>query len=110
MTLWEFLSTDDDPLVRAHVLTQARHAIERIHQGGLFHADLNLHNLFVTHSGESFTVVILDLDKARLYPGPLPVRLRQDNFHRLLRSARKPDPAGRLLDAAGLDVLVGARP
>jgi hypothetical protein len=110
MTLWEFLSTDDDPLVRAHVLTQARQAIECIHGGGLFHADLNLHNLFVTHSGESFKVVILDLDKARLYPDPLPPRLCQDNFRRLLRSARKLDPAGRLLDTAALDILVGARP
>jgi 3-deoxy-D-manno-octulosonic acid kinase len=110
MTLWKFLSTDDDAHVRAHVLTQARHAIVRIHQGGLFHADLNLHNLFVTRSGESFMLVVLDLDKARLYPGPLPQRLCQRNFRRILRSARKLDPAGRLLDTAALDILVGARP
>jgi len=110
MTLWEFIRTDDDPVVRTHVLEQARRAIERIHQGGLWHADLNLHNLFVTRSGESFAVVILDLDKARLYPGALPPELRQRNFRRLLRSARKLDPEGRLLDRAALGILIGARP
>jgi 3-deoxy-D-manno-octulosonic acid kinase len=110
MTLWEFLGTDDDPVVRTHVLEQARHAIARIHQGGLDHADLNLHNLFVTRAGESFTVVILDLDKARLYPDALPLRLRQRNLRRLARSARKLDPARRLLDDAALGILIGARP
>ena len=110
MTLWEFIRTDDDPIVRAHVFEQARHAIERIHQGGLCHADLNLHNLFVTRAGESFTVVILDLDKARLYPGTLPPHLRQRNLRRLARSARKLDPARRLLDDAALNLLIGARP
>ncbi|HXR25722.1 MAG TPA: lipopolysaccharide kinase InaA family protein [Candidatus Binataceae bacterium] len=110
MTLWEFIRTDDDPVVRTHVLEQARHAIERIHQGGLCHADLNLHNLFVARAGESFTVVILDLDEARLYPGPLPPHLRQRNLRRLARSARKLDPARRLLDDAALNLLIGARP
>ena len=110
MTLWEFLRTDDDPVVRAHVLAQARDAIARIHQGGLCHADLNLHNLFVTRAGESFTVVILDLDKARLYPDALPPQLRQRNLRRLARSARKLDPAHRLLDAAALGILIGVRP
>jgi 3-deoxy-D-manno-octulosonic acid kinase len=109
MTLWEFVRIDDDPSVRAHVLAQARQAVERIHQGGLFHADLNLHNLFVTHSGESFAVVILDLDKARLYPGPLAAPLRQRNLDRLTRSARKLDPTHRLLDDAALNILIGAR-
>lgn len=110
MTLWELIRTDDDPVVRTHVLEQARHAIARIHRGGLFHADLNLHNLFVTHSGESFAVVILDLDKARLYPGALPPRLRQRTLRRLARSARKLDPAGLLLDHAALGILIGGRP
>jgi 3-deoxy-D-manno-octulosonic acid kinase len=110
MTLWELVRTDDDPVVRTHVLEQARRAIEQIHQGGLFHADMNLHNLFVTHSGESFAVVILDLDKARLYPGALPPQLRQRNLRRLARSARKLDPAGHLLGHAALDILIGGRP
>ncbi len=66
MTLWQFLETDDDPVVRSHVLGQAQAAIETMHTKGLSHADLNLHNLLVTQAGESFTVMILDLDKSRL--------------------------------------------
>src|SRR5208282_4203270 len=36
MTLWEFLRTDDDPIVRSHVLGQARAAIDAMHDKGLF--------------------------------------------------------------------------
>jgi len=66
MTLWKFLRTDDDASVRTHVLERAREAIETMLQRGMYHPDLNLDNLFVTPHGESFAVIILDLDKARL--------------------------------------------
>lgn len=105
MTLWEFLQTDEDPIVRSHVLGQARAAIETMQDQGLCHADLNLNNLLVTRAGESFGVLIIDLDKARLLDGPLPARMRRANAARLRRSARKLDPSGRLLDAAALKIL-----
>jgi len=105
MTLWEFVRADDDPVVRSHVLLKARAAIATMHNQGLFHADLNLHNLFVTQAGESFAVVILDLDKARLYDAPLSPALRRENAQRLIRSARKLDPSGRYFDNAALKVL-----
>jgi len=105
MTLWEFLRTDDDPTVREHVLQQVRSAIDTMHRGGLFHADLNLHNLLVTKAGESFAALILDLDKSRLYDGPVPEAKRRENGRRLLRSARKLDPSRRYLDEAALTIL-----
>jgi hypothetical protein len=107
MTLWEFVEADDDPLVRTYVFEQARRAIETIHRGGLLHADLNLHNLFVTRAGESFTVVVLDLDKARLYRNAVPAPLRQRNLRRLVHSARKLDPERRIFDDSALGVLTG---
>jgi len=107
MTLWDLLRTDDDAMVRAHVIGNARGAIDRMHQLGLWHADLNLHNLFVTHRGESFAVVILDLDKAKLFRGPVAAAMRKRNFARLARSARKLDPAGRVIDAPALLALTG---
>ena len=105
ITLWEFLRTDDDPHVREHVLGLARQAIDAMHAGGLVHADLNLHNLLVATGAERFSVAILDLDKARLlaYPAPAPIRRR--NLDRLLRSARKLDPEGRIIDAAAREIL-----
>ena len=105
MTLWQFLQTDDDPTVRSHVLEQARAAIETMHTKGLSHADLNLHNLLVTKARESFAVMILDLDKSRLYDSPLSPAMRRANLARLARSARKLDPAGKILDAAALAIL-----
>ena len=105
MTLWEFLKTDDDPTVRSHVLAQARTAIDTMHAKGLFHADLNLHNLLVTQTNESFTVVIIDLDKSRLFDAPVSSAMRRANAARLLRSARKLDPSRKFLDAAALSIL-----
>jgi len=105
MTLWDFIRHDDDPVVRGHVLLRARESIATMHNRGVFHADLNLHNLFVTQKGESFEVVILDLDKARIYPSPLTEKLRRENAARLLRSARKLDPESRYLDDAALKTL-----
>jgi hypothetical protein len=105
MTLWQFIKTDDDPTVRNHVLAQARAAIDAMQTKGLFHADLNLHNLLVTQARDSFTVIIIDLDKARLFDAPLSAAMRRANAARLLRSARKLDPSGKYLDAAALSIL-----
>jgi 3-deoxy-D-manno-octulosonic acid kinase len=105
MTLWEFIQTDDDPIVLKHILMTARAAIVTMHDKGLFHADLNLHNLMVTQSGESFKVMIIDLDKARLFDSSLDASQRHANAQRLIRSARKLDPQGRYLDASALSIL-----
>jgi len=105
MTLWQFIETDDDPTVRNHVLAQARAAIDAMQAKGLFHVDLNLHNLLVTQARDSFTVIIIDLDKARLFDAPLSAAMRRANAARLHRSARKLDPSGQFLDAAALAIL-----
>jgi len=105
MTLWEFLRTDDDSSVRLHVLELARAAIETMLGAGVHHPDLNLDNLFVTPRGESFAVIILDLDKARLRPRAVSGAGRRRIAARLMRSARKLDPDGRLLGPAALSVL-----
>lgn len=105
MTLWDFIRTDDDPRVRIHVLELARRTIDTMHQRGVFHADLNLHNLFVITGGNSFAVIVLDLDKAKLFDGPLSPALCRRNSARLLRSARKLDPHGQYLDSRALSIL-----
>ena len=107
MTMWQFVQTDDDPLVRMHVAGQVRQAINLAHQKGLFHADLNLHNVFITTVGERFTVALLDLDKARILGGPLAPALRASNLARLRRSIRKLDPKGRYFDASIIATLTG---
>jgi tRNA A-37 threonylcarbamoyl transferase component Bud32 len=108
MTVWQFVQTDDDPLVRLHVAGQVRQAINLAHQNGLFHADLNLHNIFITNTGERFTVALLDLDKARISNGALSPALRERNFVRLRRSIRKLDPNSRYFNQAMIMTLTGA--
>ena len=53
-----------------------------MHDKGLFHADLNLHNLLVTQARDSFSVVIIDLDKSRLFDAPLSTAMRRANAAR----------------------------
>ncbi len=99
MTLWQFLNAGHDRMVRLQVIEQARATIDTMHRRGLYHSDLNLHNLFVTSIGDRFAVIILDLDKARLHPPPLGDALIHENLTRLARSARKLDPFERYLDS-----------
>ncbi len=105
LTLWEFVRTDDDPEVRAHVFRLVRRAVDRMHEAGLFHADLNLHNVLVTPEGESISIVLLDLDKARLYPRALPNFMRRRNLARLARSIRKLDPRAVYFDNSAMATL-----
>jgi Lipopolysaccharide kinase (Kdo/WaaP) family len=97
MTLWQLMLSGCEPQVRRQALEQARASIDCIHDGGLYHADLNFHNLFVSLGAKPLRVVILDLDKARIFPDALPRALRQANFDRLKRSARKLIAAGARL-------------
>jgi tRNA A-37 threonylcarbamoyl transferase component Bud32 len=105
MTLWELLCTDDDPVVRSLLVEEARRVIDLMHEAGLYHDDLNLHNLFVTRRAESFTTVVLDLDKARLYPKALDRQLRRRNLERLRRSVHKLDPTARIFTPPVLALL-----
>lgn len=109
MTLWQFVQTDDDPQVRMHVAAQARRTIDFAHKKGLFHADLNLHNIFITTAGESFSAVLLDLDKARIYSGSLAASLRANNLARLRRSIGKLDPEHHYFSQPMIDTLTSAK-
>jgi tRNA A-37 threonylcarbamoyl transferase component Bud32 len=91
MTLWQFVEADDDRISREHVLRAARGCIDRMHEAGVFHGDLNLHNLFVSTALERLDVVILDFDKARIFNRPLSSGARWRNLRRLARSIRKLD-------------------
>ncbi len=96
-TLWSLLLSGVEHDLRRAALAQARATIDQLHEGGLCHADLNFHNLFVCTGRPALRVVALDLDKARLYRGALPARRRRANFSRLARSARRLNTAGALL-------------
>lgn len=71
-------------LPRAPVAEVAR-AVRRMHDRGVWHADLNLQNILVTKSGE---VRIIDLAGSKV-KRPLPESARMDNIARLYRSLVK---------------------
>jgi hypothetical protein len=93
MTMWEFVKVETDPLSLSHVVRMARYAIDTMHEHGLIHDDLNLHNLYVSMAGDGFSVVLLDFDKAKLVSRAVPV------FQR--------DPEGRYLNDAALKIMTG---
>ena len=108
MTMWEFVKVETDPRSLGHVVRMARYSIDTMHEQGLLHDDLNLHNLYVSMAGDGFTVVILDFDKAKLSSREVPRLQRKRNFKRLAASIRKLDPQGKYLDAASLKIMTAA--
>jgi tRNA A-37 threonylcarbamoyl transferase component Bud32 len=107
MTMWEFVKVETDPRSLTHVVRMARYSIDTMHEHGLFHDDLNLHNLYVSMAGDGFSVVILDFDKARLSSRAVSRPRRKRNLKRLAQSIRKLDPEKRYLDDAALKIMTG---
>jgi hypothetical protein len=105
MTMLEFIKVETDPRSLSHVVRMARYAIDTMHEHGLVHDDLNLHNLYVSMAGDGFSVVLLDFDKAKLLSRAVPPSQRKRSLKRLAQSIRKLDPEGRYLDAAALKIM-----
>lgn len=73
--------------------------VRGMHEYGVFHADLNAANIFLTETGP----YLLDFDKARLTRKTLSATQRGNNLARLHRSLKKhgiPDAAFRQLEDA----------
>ena len=59
------------------------HAIRRLHDRQVFHADLNGHNLLLDDAGQAW---VIDFDRCAIRPG---TSWKPQNLERLLRSLRK---------------------
>ncbi|HTO52087.1 MAG TPA: lipopolysaccharide kinase InaA family protein [Myxococcota bacterium] len=76
--------------VRQELLREVGAAVRRLHDAGVDHRDLQLHNILVTEDGGQRRIVVVDLDRAVYHPrGGLSPRLRARNLGRLTRSAVK---------------------
>lgn len=72
------------------VFTGCGRAIRAMHDAGIWHADLQVKNLFVAPDG----IMLLDFDRAKIYKD-VGIRLRSSNLLRLRRSMEKRGwPAG----------------
>ncbi|MDP3560528.1 MAG: 3-deoxy-D-manno-octulosonic acid kinase [Legionellaceae bacterium] len=76
--LADFISEDNN----LSLWRQAGALIRQFHDYGVFHADLNCHNILVAESG----LYLIDFDKGTLKQGE---RWKQENLHRLKRSVDK---------------------
>ncbi len=85
----EWLQTNP-PVEGRQVLTdKVLQTINTMHESGISHADLNLTNILVRNDADQYEVLIIDFDRARIFPAPLPSAHRKRNLARLRRSIAK---------------------
>ena len=90
------LARADGTIAREALAASAGRTVARLHDAGVFHADLNLGNILVTDDPTHVESTLVDFDRARLATGPLDPTARRRNLRRLGRSLRKLDPGGRV--------------
>ncbi|MFQ5682101.1 MAG: lipopolysaccharide kinase InaA family protein [Candidatus Binatia bacterium] len=73
------------------VLRAAARSLRRMHRQGIYHKDLNLKNILIRREAEEIRSYIIDFDKARLFPAPVPSEKSRKNLKRLYRSVCKLD-------------------
>ena len=98
---------------RDDMLRDAGRQVAAMHAAGVAHPDVNLRNLLVADEGGAPQVWLLDFDKARVSPTPVPRARRATDLRRLARSARKlkaglgPDDWAAVQEGYGDDWPVG---
>ena len=90
---WAWLQAEEGAVSRDAGLRSIAESVRRLHQQGVYHADLNLKNLLVRDEAQGMKTYIIDFDRATLFLGPLPIELARKNLNRLHRSVRKLDAA-----------------
>ena len=96
INLWEWLQKQSTGMAREAVIAATARVIAQLHDAGVAHADLNLTNILVRAAQDVPTVLVIDFDRASVFPGPLPAAKRERNLRRLRRSLDKLDPGGLL--------------
>jgi len=88
--LFEVLLASEDASTRRPLLREVGAAVRRLHDAGVDHRDLQLHNILVVEEGGRRRIVVIDLDRASYHSsGRLASRLRARSLGRLTRSVVK---------------------
>jgi len=88
--LLEALLGANDARARRELLREVGAAVRKLHDAGVDHRDLQLHNILVAEEAGRRRIVVVDLDRAVYHArGMLSSRLRARNLGRLTRSAVK---------------------
>ena len=94
----EWLQTKPPIEVRQIVTDKVLQTINTMHESGISHADLNLTNILVRNDCGQHEVLIIDFDRARIFPTPLSSSHRKRNLARLRRSIAKFDTEQQLFE------------
>jgi len=108
INFWEWLQSKPAEKGREAVITAVAQAIACMHEAGITHADLNLTNILVQITTNSPVVLLIDFDRARVFPDSLSLRQRERNLRRLHRSLNKLDPGGLLSSSTDLEIFCRA--
>lgn len=103
---WDWLQTHPPAQERQLVTQKVVQAITHMHAAGIYHADLNLTNILVRLESGQPEILIIDVDRARIFTTTLPSSRRKRALARLLRSMKKLDPKGHFLPFAERDVFL----
>lgn len=114
---WEWLQTQPKQPERHQVATAVAQVVAQLHAAGIDHADLNLTNILIRCTPETPThlivfpmvfpmVLLIDFDRARVFPHALQHKQWEQNLRRLRRSINKLDPQRRLFPAHDLDLFL----
>lgn len=96
MTLPEFLYRADSR-TRLKIFAEIGEYLKRLHENGIYYADMQVRNILVTPSGR---VYLIDFDKSSDFAGPLPRPSRRANLRRFWRSlAKYSERGGRLTES-----------
>ena len=100
-TLWKWLRDQTPPPAeRRAVLEEVGQSIRKVRSLGVWHADLNLHNILIVPAAAQ-RVVLIDFDRAN--------EATDENISaelkRLRRSAHKLDPQGKIITEQDLSLL-----
>ncbi len=106
--LWEWLQTHPPPTERKSTIETVAHTIVQLHTAGILHADLNLTNILVRVTDSIAEALIIDFDKAQIFPTALPEPYRKKVLRRLQRSLEKLDPQRQFTSSADKEIFCRA--
>jgi len=89
--LWDWLHTQSAVDLRRSILGIVAQVIATMHRAGIAHADLNPTNILVCSDYDPPQALLIDFDRARRFPGPVPAYLRESNLRRFRRFFNKND-------------------
>lgn len=104
----EWLQTQPPQQACQSVVKVVAQEVAQLHVAGIDHADLNMTNVLIRFNEHRPSVLLIDFDRAHVYPGPLTSMQCERNLSRLQRSITKFDPHRQFFSRADRELFWGA--